>query len=387
MKKILTIISFCVLALSGWAQNLTVKGKLNGAKDGTVITLVPYSHDKEKHIAQATVKGGEFSISTTIDESYYVSVAAEGTFSMARMMVTPGDNITLSGDFSQGVYENGNAYTEIKSFKVEGSSMQATIDEMMAERKAAEAKRAAFERKYANINKEYYSAYSAKDSVKMKQLRETEEFKAMEAEDHAFFASLNQALDNAVKKYSDSFIAPLAMLMQTAYLTSENGVQYNQFSETAKNSFYGKRVHDEIWPAGQPGSKVQDFTLHTPDGKPVKLADIAKGKKYVYIDFWASWCGPCRRELPNVKKNYELYKDKGFEVLGISIDKREADWQKACKDEGLQWPSFRDGEVADLFKVKSVPTIYLVDAEGTIVAINEQIRGEKLGEKLAELFK
>lgn len=387
MKKILSIITFCVLALSGWAQNLTIKGNLAGAKDGTEIAIVPFTHDNEKPLATATVKSGAFTISTTISEPYLVYVAATGTYSQARMMVAPGDKITLSGNYSQTENRDGSLITQIASFEFEGASMQPAFDEMMAERKAVEATRGAFEEKYAKINGEMSKAYGEKNEEKIKQIRATDEYKAMEKEDHEFFVGLHNALNNAVEKYKDSSMAPIAMLMQTAYLTSENGVHYIQLSDAAKNSFYGKRVHDEIWPAGQPGSKVQDFTLHTPDRKPVKLADIAKGKKYVYIDFWASWCGPCRRELPNVKKNYELYKDKGFEVLGISIDKREADWQKACKDEGLQWPSFRDGEVADLFKVKSVPTIYLVDAEGTIVAINEQIRGEKLGEKLAELFK
>ena len=177
------------------------------------------------------------------------------------------------------------------------------------------------------------------------------------------------------------------MIMQTSFLTADQIPQYEQFSEAAKNSFYGRKVKDEILPVGGVGSTLLDFTLHKEDGTPVKFNDLIKGKKYLYIDFWASWCAPCRKEIPNVKANYEKYKDKGFEVVGISIDTNKAAWQKACEKEQLQWPSFLDKDVANLFKVRAVPTIYIVDANGKIVAMNDEIRGEKLGEKLAELFK
>ena len=115
----------------------------------------------------------------------------------------------------------------------------------------------------------------------------------------------------------------------------------------------------------------------------MKLAD---GKKYVLLDFWASWCGPCRKEIPNVKKAYEQFKDKGFEVVSISIDKKEDEWRKAVKEENLVWPNFRSEEVANLFKVKAVPTVYLLDSEGKIVASNNECRGEALAAKLAELL-
>ena len=88
-----------------------------------------------------------------------------------------------------------------------------------------------------------------------------------------------------------------------------------------------------------------------------------------------------------MKKQYELYKDKGLEVISISIDRNAAQWKKALEEEQLKWPNFLSNEVADLFKVKAVPTMYLVDSKGMILAENDDARGEKLAAKLAELFK
>ena len=103
------------------------------------------------------------------------------------------------------------------------------------------------------------------------------------------------------------------------------------------------------------------------------------------IDFWASWCNPCRKEIPNLKKLYAQYSGKGFEIVSISIDQKKADWEKALKEEGLPWPNFLDETgVAALYKVKFVPTMYLINADG--VMVGENLRGEDLAEKLKELF-
>ena len=174
------------------------------------------------------------------------------------------------------------------------------------------------------------------------------------------------------------------MVSLSSYLTPDQKEIYEQFSEAAKESYYGKKVKEELYPAGMVGQPARAFTVKDADGKEVTLASLLEGKKYALIDFWASWCGPCRKEIPNLKNLYKKYADKGFQIISISIDKKEEDWQKALKEEGLTWPNFCDREVADLYKVKAVPTMYLVDAKGILAG--QDLRGKALADKLEELF-
>ena len=112
---------------------------------------------------------------------------------------------------------------------------------------------------------------------------------------------------------------------------------------------------------------------------------MCEGKQYILIDFWASWCAPCRKEIPTLKRLYAEYAEKGFEIVSISIDKKEADWSKALEDEQMPWINYMDNNgIAKLYKVKSVPTMYLIDQNGVLIA--ENLRGEALVEKMAEIF-
>ena len=115
------------------------------------------------------------------------------------------------------------------------------------------------------------------------------------------------------------------------------------------------------------------------------MAELCKDKKYILIDFWASWCNPCRKEIPNLKKLYAEYADKGFQIISISIDKKKADWEKALKEEQLPWPNYLDnGDIAATYKVKMIPTMYLIDTNG--IMVGENLRGEALSEKLSQLM-
>ena len=138
------------------------------------------------------------------------------------------------------------------------------------------------------------------------------------------------------------------------------------------------------------GQKFTDFTLPDTEGNPVKLGDIIAKNKYTLIDFWASWCGPCRAEMPNVVAAYKEYNKKGFGIVGVSLDSDAEAWKKAIKDMGMTWDHMSDVkgwncEGAALYGVNSIPATVLIAQDGTIIARN--LRGEAIKEKLAELLK
>ncbi len=133
------------------------------------------------------------------------------------------------------------------------------------------------------------------------------------------------------------------------------------------------------------GSKAPEIELISPSGKTIKLSKL-KGK-VVLIDFWASWCGPCRRENPNVVEAYKKYNKtkfknaKGFEVFSVSLDRQEAPWKAAIKSDGLIWKNHgwdKEGKAAQAYVVSSIPTAYLIDGNGIIVASGNELRGINL---------
>ncbi len=384
-KKMFLGMAAAMVALSATAGNYKVSGSIKGIADGTTMVLVPVTHDDEKPIAEATVQNGKFSFSGTVSDPICVSLRIKDTYGGVQLMLDNEDahvEATAQKDNRSDI-----VYYSYTDKKVTGSPLTDKLYKFTAVRDSLNGVRNAFGERYRELNKKLGEAYKAKDQAKIKELKESEEYKAMAKEDNEFFYAVSNAYNSRIKANKDTYWGPLLMINFTSYLSPDMRSVYESFSDAAKNSYYGKKAKDELYPAGGVGQKVPEFTVTDEAGKTHTLASLLKGKKYMVLDFWASWCGPCRREIPNVKKQYELYKDKGLQVVSISIDKKAADWKKAVKEENLQWPNFLSPDVATQYKVRAVPTMYLLDSEGRVVAESDDARGEKLAAKLAELFK
>ncbi|MCD0487779.1 AhpC/TSA family protein [Pedobacter sp. MC2016-14] len=165
---------------------------------------------------------------------------------------------------------------------------------------------------------------------------------------------------------------------------------YEGLTEKMKNTAMAKELRGrlEIAKKSSTGKKAIDFIQNDVDGMPFKLSSMQG--KYVLIDFWASWCGPCRAENPNVLKAYQKFKDKNFEVLGVSLDSDKAAWLKAIKEDGMPWKQVSDlkaqeNAAALLYGVRAIPQNFLLNPAGIIVATN--LRGEELEKKLVDIIK
>lgn len=164
---------------------------------------------------------------------------------------------------------------------------------------------------------------------------------------------------------------------------------FNTLTDSVKQSHLGRNLADKIarLKAVNIGAKAPDFTLPTVDGGELRLSDL-RGK-VVLLDFWASWCAPCRGELPNVKKIYEKHHADGLEVVGISLDNKRENWLKAIEEEQLPWIQVSslkafDCDVAKTYSVQAIPRMFIIDRDGTIIGLD--LRGEKLAQRMDEIF-
>ena len=192
--------------------------------------------------------------------------------------------------------------------------------------------------------------------------------------------------DNYIRENANHFIAHYILDENKQDYTTEELKEYVSLFTT--ESVFKKDVEEHIEKLAKTavGAIAPDFTLQTADEQSVTLSELIAKNKLTLVDFWASWCGPCRGENPNVKASYEKYHNKGFDVLGVSVDRDGEAWQKAVEADGLTWTQVRDseGKVSEDYSIFYIPSNFLIDSEGKIVATG--LREQELHDKIAELL-
>lgn len=208
-------------------------------------------------------------------------------------------------------------------------------------------------------------------------------------------AMIDSLITRSVQNYMDStrnditstyFFERYLMTNQTL---DEVQAFYDNLTDRVKKSAPGLALKQKMEDMQQVniGGMAPNFELTTPDGKKLSLYDLRE--HIVLLDFWASWCAPCLAEVPNLKAIYEKYHGKGLNILGVSLDEKEAAWKSAIERKGLTWQHVSSLKgwkcpVAQRFKVTGIPRMYIIDAQGKIIA--QDLRGEKLAKKMDELF-
>lgn len=378
MKKSIIIYLLCLLAASSCKQDqtFTLEGKIGDLNDPAMIYF-SYFWDNVEYTDSAILVNGNFSFKGEIDCPVQSRLVLDYTGEGMRRAMRDGNVFFLylengkvklqSPDLLQNIVfinskinDENEKYLEVIGGKIQ--DLSAGVNEKFA--KATQEQRA--DTAFMNsLNEEYRRLL---DQRREKQL--------LFAKDNPNSFISIVAMSEAVSSNFDvDEIEPLFLAIDAKHRETSAGKAFAQRIEAVKTIVVGK--------------KAPDFTQNDPEGNPVKLSDFLG--KYVLIDFWASWCGPCRQENPNLVKAYAEYKDKGFEILGVSLDNKDGKeaWLTAIEKDGLTWPQVSDlnywsNAVALMYGVRAIPQNHLIDPEGIILANN--LRGDALDDFLKELF-
>jgi peroxiredoxin len=236
--------------------------------------------------------------------------------------------------------------------------------------------------KYSKLYEEYQMAQQSGDTAKVSQL---------EKEAAAIEKEMTATQKDFVKNNPSSFATP-AILAGLSYEMEGTEIEsyINAMDTAVANTEIARNLKEraEKMKSVAVGQKAPDFTLNDPEGNPVSLYSRV-GSKLLLVDFWAAWCGPCRRENPNVVKVFKEFNKKGFNVFGVSLDQKKDDWVKAISDDNLTWTHVSDlqywnNAAAKLYAVNSIPANFLLDENGVIIARN--LREEELYNKVKEIL-
>lgn len=246
-----------------------------------------------------------------------------------------------------------------------------------------------------------YENYVIESAVLEARHREMQKIKDTIGIKRTYDSLFNFTIDY-IKRNDTSVAIPLIMLMSTLEDSVER-VIFNALPSAVKNSFYGNAWKRRYNLANErlgikEGGIIPDFEFKSGKGESLNILQAIKGAKYTLIDFWASWCAPCRAEIPNLKKAYEKFHASGFNIIGIAVKDEKTKWEKAVIEENTGWFQGRDDdmEVWDLFGFVSIPAYVIVDEKGRLIAyqcalsrissFGGPIRGENLFKKLDALI-
>ncbi len=365
------LLALSVTANAQTAKPFTVTGKINKATPGSYVYLETNSQPSRKIDSVKVEANNTFTLPGKVADGGEVFVLNVGGGQKLALLVEGGETLNVTADGYKMDAKNG----QVGKATATGSKNMEYYEKLMALRTDMEAR-------VANWNKQVAAATEKKDNKRIAQIEK--DYQAAEQEVvEKVKAMLPEMGTSLVSLFALNFIN-----IDTDFATYDTLAE--RFKKENPDSPHAKSLIGRVAriKGVMVGSQAPEISLSDTTGNLVPLSSL-RGK-YVLLDFWASWCGPCRMENPNVVKMYNKYKDKGFAIYSVSLDQTKGNWTKAIRNDNLTWTHVSDlkfwqSAAAQQYGVQAIPATFLLDKEGKIIAKN--LRGEALEQKLEEVLK
>jgi len=380
--------TFIVNQIIGQKNNkFSIQGNVDGLKDGVHLYLT--TNMGKDTVTQTISKNGKFVFTGTVPleaNFYFIKVDTTILSKPSKALLLVNDLIRVNGSIREwpDIQVVGSLPHDEYSALIKSHAVIKKEENELWKKKFMEGEVA--------LDK-LDRAKKSQDSVRIKEMIDT--INKIEK----IYEPLIESTQSRIKDLYLTYIHqhPNSLYISNLILKSESFLkiegmkaEYKKLTKKAKSSYFGKQLKTRLDLGDASldlGTVAPRFSGVTPNGEKLGLEQILKEGKFTLLDFWASWCSPCRAETPNVRKVYDLYHDKGFNVLSVTRDYKEVAWKQAIAKDSMTWYHMTDdksGTICKMYKINAIPATFLLDANGKIIATD--LRGEALVKKISELF-
>lgn len=383
LKQILILAGVMFLTVSVQADETTLSVSLRGLKHPETLVLRKGATNKDVILryTQEIYENKKIVFRINLDEPTLLRLRLPKKEGYYEILAAPNENIKISGRI---VIKDK---LHFRGMKIEGAAYQNEFQ----------------------LAKNTYEAYndSIEDVIKgqfkslIRKIREAENIGNKQAIDSIYqtergqqyvervlqgYQLRNEVVNKLALRYKNSFMGPMLLLSLNGNLTENHQAIYDAFSQKAKVSQYGKEVDNELHPSSLLGKQAPQIKVADIEGNTMQVNTHFTDARYLLVDFWASWCEPCRVEMNNLKQIYEKYAPKGLKMISITTEKDLNEWKKALTEEQMPWSNYRDinRKMLNAYHVRYIPSIFIINNEGVVLA--EKLRGKELADFIRDLF-